>query len=110
MKKLFILFVLVFLSGYLEAATCFETMANGEKIYRQTTATKTLGTVANIKACAVQRFIIPYDNAFGMHLSMNPFPSDERNCYYLKVSGRFLQAYDATRINLDTSETYCPAI
>lgn len=89
------LLMLLLISSNANALTCSVTAANGEKYYKHDGKTKTLGVAAKIKPCAVNPFLIVYDDNRGMKLNVNPLPYGPQPCIYLKVKGRDLQMYYA---------------
>lgn len=94
MIKLLILFLISSNAlGATSPATCYVIAANGERFYKHNGKTKTLGTVAAIKPCAVNPLVIVYDDARGMKLYVNPMPDSSQPCLFLTVKERTLQSY-----------------
>ena len=80
------------------AITCSIVGADGKLYYTQTAPNKTLGIVSTIKACAQPIMLIPYKDARGMKLDVNPTNLKAYPCYFLKVKDNTLQIYDATQV------------
>ena len=103
MKSLLISLLLL-TSIQANAITCSIVGADGKLYYTQTAPNKTLGIVSTIKACAQPIMLIPYKDARGMKLDVNPTNLKAYPCYYLKVKDNTLQIYDATQVG-----GVCPA-
>ena len=104
MKLKAILLLALAVSPPVSALTCSIVGADGKVYYTQTTASKTLGTVSRVKACKDPVMLIPYKDARGMKLFLNPKSVTDYPCFFLKVKDNTIQIYDATLV-----DGVCPA-